>query len=283
MIALAQLIMKRPFSAALITVVCAALPLLFWISAAAIALVTLRKGPGQGLSVLVWGLLPAGYWWIYQGDPGTVVSLLMAWGMSWVLWKTIAWEKMLFTGVVFALLFSSLIPVLEPEMLAQLSQVAKEIYIQINPEVTEAFGDNLDTMVRALIVGSMATTYLVLALASVLLARYWQSALYNPDGYQKELYEFRLKPVSTMLLLASIVVAPVLKIDSVVLLMIVSVPMLVAGLALVHGVVAKRNMGGHWLLVFYASVLILGPSLLLLLVIMAVFDSWFNFRARLNV
>jgi hypothetical protein len=52
--ALAELVMKGRKQAAFVAVIAALLPLLYWVSAAVIALVTLRKGPQDGAGVLVW-------------------------------------------------------------------------------------------------------------------------------------------------------------------------------------------------------------------------------------
>ena len=67
--ALAEFLMRGPKQAVIVAVIAAALPLMFWLSAAVLTLVTLRKGVGEGVNVLVWALLPAIAWWIKLGDP----------------------------------------------------------------------------------------------------------------------------------------------------------------------------------------------------------------------
>ena len=71
--ALAKYLMRGPKQAVIVAVIAAALPLMFWLSAAVLTLVTLRKGVGEGINVLVWALLPAIAWWIKLGDPGIVL------------------------------------------------------------------------------------------------------------------------------------------------------------------------------------------------------------------
>ena len=75
---------------------------------------------------------------------------------------------------------------------------------------------------------------------------------------------------------------PALNLNTSLLVLMLLVPLTLAGIALVHGSVAKRNLGGHWLFAFYISAFILGPSLLLLTIFMAVLDSWFDFRRRIG-
>jgi len=51
--------------------------------------------------------------------------------------------------------------------------------------------------------------------------------------------------------------------------------------ALVHGVVAKRELGRSWLVVFYAATFMAGPYLISLLIMLAVIDSWVDIRRRI--
>lgn len=55
--ALAEFIMRGRMQAILVVGVAAALPMLFWLSAAAGSLVLLRRGLNDALSVLVWAIV----------------------------------------------------------------------------------------------------------------------------------------------------------------------------------------------------------------------------------
>ena len=50
-----------------------AIPLLFWLGAAIVALVTLRHGAAEGSRVFMWASLP-GIAWLAAGDPTPLVS-----------------------------------------------------------------------------------------------------------------------------------------------------------------------------------------------------------------
>lgn len=280
--ALAEFLMRGPKQAVIVAVVAAALPLMFWLSAAVLTLVTLRKGVGQGLTVLAWALLPAVAWWIRLGDPGTLLVLVFSWVMAVVLRQTISWEKALIAGVITAVLTGALMPTLLPEVIQQLTTMAKEIYNQIDPEMVKQLSGELEPMFTSLMVGSLAATYFALAIGSVLLARSWQSTLYNPGGFRKEFHSFKLSPVFSLCAIGLILFGPAISLNAVLLVLVVSIPLTLAGIALVHGSVAKRNLGGHWLFAFYMTALILGPSLLLLIIFMAILDSWFDFRGRIE-
>ena len=72
--ALAEYIMRGRAQATLVVGLTAALPMLFWISAAGASLVLLRKGLNQSLGVIVWSLVPAGLW-AWYGDPFVLLAV----------------------------------------------------------------------------------------------------------------------------------------------------------------------------------------------------------------
>ena len=75
--ALAEYIMRGRMQATLVVVGSAAMPLLFWLSAAAGSLVLLRRGASDAMGILAWAMLPAIAWW-YFGEPRTLLVLVGA-------------------------------------------------------------------------------------------------------------------------------------------------------------------------------------------------------------
>ncbi len=90
--ALAELIMRGRMQATLAVVGCAALPLLFWLSAAAGSLVLLRRGFSDAAGILAWALLPALAWW-YFGEPRTALVLVGTLGLAMVLRASESWAR----------------------------------------------------------------------------------------------------------------------------------------------------------------------------------------------
>ena len=72
---LAEFVMRGRLQALLVTVAGAGSLLFCWISAAALALVTLRKGAGSGVWLFMWALLPAGTLLYAYGDSGPLALL----------------------------------------------------------------------------------------------------------------------------------------------------------------------------------------------------------------
>lgn len=57
-------------------------------------------------------------------------------------------------------------------------------------------------------------------------------------------------------------------------------PLLFAGVALVHGMVGLKKWPGALLVIFYAS--LLSPVVTQIVVFAAIADSWYDFRSRLR-
>ncbi len=68
---LASYVMRGPRQAAILATVATIIPMMFWLGAAAVALVVLRVGLARGLSVAVWPMLPAALWMYWANDPKT--------------------------------------------------------------------------------------------------------------------------------------------------------------------------------------------------------------------
>ena len=113
-----------------------------------------------------------------------------------------------------------------------------------------------------------------------MLARWWQALLYNPGGFKVELHQLRLSPVATATLVAIMLVTAVnLPVYRLWVFMFL-IPIVVCGFALVHGVFGIRGLAKGWLLAFYLMWLFVA-WVKLALVLLAVIDSWVDFRKRL--
>lgn len=280
--ALAQFVMRGPVQAAGAAALLAAIPFLFWISAAIIALVMLRVGVSAGLNVALWALLPA-IGWLWVGQDPTAVSVLVEVSlMAVVLRQTASWEKTLLAGAASALVVGLVVPALLPGLFDQLVQVGAEVLQNLDPEAGGVPGADLEAAARSIMLASLAASQFAIAIAGVMLGRSWQAKLYNPGGFRKEFHSFRLSLPVALGLAAGIFVLPQLGLNSLLVGAILGTPLVLAGIALVHGAVSARGLSGGWLVTFYLMVLLLGPSLLLLLVLIAIIDSWMDFRSRIR-
>lgn len=280
--ALAQFVMRGPLQASGVAALTTAIPLLFWVGAAVVGLVILRLGIRQGLNVGLWALLPALGWSWYGQDPTALAVLLEVVLMTALLRVTSSWDKALCGGTFLAIVIGLVLPQLYPGLMDILVQTGVRFYEQYNADIAQALGNNLESVIRQTMSASMAGTYLALAIGMTLLARGWQAALYNPGGLRKEFHGLRLSPVFAVVFAVTMVIGPVLGLNTVLLAWTAGTPLFLAGLALIHGVVARKKLNRQWLVMFYVALVLLGPSLMILLVVLAFVDSWLNIRGRIN-
>jgi hypothetical protein len=59
-------------------------------------------------------------------------------------------------------------------------------------------------------------------------------------------------------------------------------PLLLAGVAIVHRAVAARRLGVQWLVLFYMALVLFNPIVMMVLTVIAFLDTWLNFRGRLR-
>ncbi|KAA1173312.1 hypothetical protein FWJ25_12595 [Marinobacter salinexigens] len=280
--ALAQYVMRGPLQASGVAAVTTALPLLFWIGAAVVGLVILRLGISQGLNIGLWALLPALGWSWFGHDPTALAVLLQVMLMASLLRTTLSWERALLGGSFLAIVTGLMLPVVYPGLLDDLVQAGVSFYHQYNAEVAQTLGSDLEQVIRDTMNASMAGTYLATGIGMTMLARAWQAGLYNPGGFRKEFHALKLSPVVAVVCGVTMVIGPVLGLNSMLLAWAAGTPLFLASIALVHGVVGRRNLSGQWLVLFYIALVLMGPTLMILLVVLAFVDSWLDIRRRIK-
>ncbi|MBB3330200.1 hypothetical protein BDK63_001048 [Halomonas campaniensis] len=252
-------------------------PWLFWLGAAIAALVTLRRGLSPALPVIVAAALPAGWWWT-QGDVIPLSSVLLVTLMAVVLRSRMRWSEALIVGALVGAGMIQFGVFLPPggagPMLEQLRQA---------PEVDRLLGEltrqGLDTeqLAGLLIGGITGLVVLIAAVACLALARSWQAGLFNPGGFREEFHALRLAPRELAVLAVLGVAGMVLGLPA--LGMLLWIPLLVAGIALVHGFIGVKGMNGLWLVAFYVLLITTWPMILIVL-LLAFIDVFADFRGR---
>ncbi|WNK21096.1 hypothetical protein P1P91_05315 [Halomonas piscis] len=279
MLAFARWLMQRPSYAAGAAVLASLVPWLFWLGAAIAALVTLRKGFAAALPVILAAAIPAGWWWT-QGDVVPLSSILLATLMSVVLRERMRWSEALIVGTLACAAMVQL-GIFSPPggsdaMLEQLRQNSAEF----DRLVTELGRTGYDTSLLADLVinGVTGLVVILLAVACLALARSWQAGLYNPGGFRQEFHALRLTPRELALLVGLGAVSMLFDIAGFAL--VGWVPLLIAGVALVHGIIGLKEMNGLWLGAFYLLLITTWPMILIVL-LSGLIDSFANVRARL--
>ena len=252
-----------------------------WISAAAVALVTLRQGVASGGWLVFWALLPAVVVSWLSGDPGSVLLLLGVFVLAVVLRATVSLALAVAASALVGLISGGGLLLIGADFLAQLAEVFAALLEQLQSNV--ATEESMDLVLSApstvQIAGILAAGNAVTAVFSLLLARYWQALLYNPGGFREEFHALRLPPLWTtgLGLLALAVWAQEPWVSGWAL--VVSVPLMFCGFSLVHAYVAASGRGASSLVVFYLLWLFVDPVKGLLLGCV-VADAWIDFRRR---
>ncbi|MCY1418871.1 hypothetical protein D9M71_344410 [compost metagenome] len=281
--ALADFVMRGRLQATFAVVIAAALPLLFWVSAAAGSLVVLRRGLHDALGIVAWALLPTLLWWHF-GEPRPLLVLFGTLVLALVLRASVSWTRVLLASVLLGVLYGVIIDAVfgetvkrnAAELLELMPQMLGEAYQQMSADEKARVGN----LLTPVLTGLMAALLQLLSLLSLLLGRYWQALLYNPGGFAREFRAVRLPAPIAVVLLVGIFLLPGLGIELAMLTPLCSVPLAFAGVALLHGLVAQQRLGRFWLVGLYVSLLLFMQLVYPLLVVLAVVDSLFDFRGR---
>lgn len=280
--ALAQYVMRGPLQAGGVAALATVIPYLSWIGAAVVGLVVLRLGAVQGLNIGLWALLPAIGWAWFGNEPSVLAVLLLVYTMAAVLRGTVSWERSLLAGSALGLAIGLTLPLFFSDMLAAVTDAFLGIYQWAYPDMAAQLGEDFRPAVLSMVEGLMPGSYLGMAVAVAMLARYWQALLYNPGGFSREFHGFRLSKGVAALCVLTLMVAPVVGVNPLLLGWVAGLPLLVAGIALVHGVVGLKKASNLWLVVFYALLVVQGFTISLLLMLLAIVDSWLDFRRRIR-
>ncbi|MDE0930092.1 MAG: hypothetical protein OSA77_05355 [Halioglobus sp.] len=277
---LADFVMRGRLQALLVVVAGAGSLLFCWISAAALALVILRKGVGPGAWLFMWALLPAGTLLYAYGDSGPMTLLVGTMVLALVLRSTVSLSLAVLAGVGVGVLTGLALMAFSAEYLNQMVAFFGEFLGALEEQLSkEGQPIVLPRPEAGQIAGMLGAATATMSMLCLLLARYWQAALYNPGGFGAE---FKALQYSTT-------VSSVLAVAAIALwglgeqyrswAMICLLPLTFAGLALIHARVDALGQSKGWLMWFYIIWLLFDP-VKFLLVLFVIADSWINFRQR---
>ena len=249
---LAEFIMRGRWQALAVAVLGSVLVIAAPMSAAAIALVTMAQGMRNGTWVALWALLPALLLGWVSGDYGTGFLLLSVYVGAAVLAQTLS----------LSLALIAIIPV---------SAVGGFVLLTFNTAFLEAMLSMLDAWIAALqsespetgdslnalrptanqVAGLMATGNALLASLSLLLGRYWQSALFKPGAFGEEFRALKLPGALTALLVLVAMAGALSGSETAAWSTLAGIPVTLAGFGLFHHIAKRQQLGGTFLTVGY--------------------------------
>jgi len=279
---LAEFIMRGRMQAGLVVVTTTALPLLFWLSAAAASLVLLRRGLSDAFGIFALALLPAAAWW-YFGEPRTLLLLLGTLALAQLLRSSVSWRAVLMGSVLVGLVYALVLGVAFETPIGAMADELQKLMPQMLESAAPLSVDEqqrLAVVLVSVLTGLLAALLQIVSLLALVLGRYWQSLLYNPGGFAGEFRALRLPFTWALVLLGGMLLGPSLGPQLALLMPLCSVPLLFAGVALVHGLVAQGRLGRFWLVGLYVTLLLFMQLTYPLLMVLAIVDSLIDFRGR---
>ncbi|MGI9288848.1 MAG: hypothetical protein ACR2P1_25950 [Pseudomonadales bacterium] len=272
--------MRGRAQALIVAVPSAGTAFFFWVGAAAIGLVTLRKGAYEGGLLCLWSVLPAALLaWLM--NPLPLMIVLCTYIMAVLLRSLASWPAALLCATVAGALFSAVLLFALHDYMQEFLRQYTQIFAQLEKELARQNPGQVGLLPRLGLeqMAGMFGVYVALfGVVSLVIARYWQALLYNPGGFRQEFHALRM-PAQLALPLVFLAALCLLNAQFEIWAWIFLVPLMIAGIALVHALAARRKVSSVALTAFYVALILINP-VKLLLCIAAVFDSWMDFRVR---
>ncbi|OOZ34768.1 DUF2232 domain-containing protein [Solemya velesiana gill symbiont] len=295
--ALASLVMRGRFEAVMLATVLAMLSLLLppssILSSAAVALVTLRNGPGYGFTVvIISGLTCAGLAYVTWGAATPVIGFsLLMWLSIWFAATLLRYSRSLaitMQGVLFLGLLVIVAQYLQGQDPVAQWRSLLEPFTQSLVEaqmVEESRRQELAEVMARWVPGAVAAGFILQVMASLFMARWWQAMLYNPGGFKAEFHQLRmpriLAIITLLVLLFQTGVADLGAFADYVAMLLLAAWFL-QGLSLAHGVLGKLGANSGWLVGIYFLLVFAMPHAVTALAAAGFADAWFDFRVRLQ-
>ena len=251
-----------------------------WLSAAALALVTMRLGASEGGYILAWALLPAGFLTAF-GDASPLGLILGTTALALVLRGTVSWQWTLCASSLVGVVTGALLLGFAENYLQQIAGMFAEVFANLEAQLEQQGGEAVKLTPPGVvtIAGLLGLTNALSCVLCLLLARWWQATLYNPGGFGEEFHALRFSPQVGSLLVVLMLMISTFGHEYRPWAVLFAIPLCVAGLALVHARAAYRGQGAAYLTLFYVLWILLDPVKMIVLGL-AVADSWFDFRSR---
>lgn len=278
---LAEFVMRGRMQATLLAGVAASIPVLFWLAAAVCALVLLRKGVQAASGVIIAALVPS-FIWAMLGDPFGLLVIIACILLAVYLRGSQSWRGVLlvsvFVGIAAMLVLQQVFAEPIGLLANEVGKLLPELLGDAKQQLSAQELAQLQQLLVPVLTGLLASAVQAVALLSLLLARYWQAALYNPGGLRQEFHAIRLPRLAAAALVFVMLLAPNLSLQLAGLTPITAPALLFAAISCVHGLAAKYRQATFTLVVFYLSLALLSQLLFPFLILLALIDSLFDLR-----
>ena len=275
--AIAEFAMRSRWHAIGTSMLAAVVPLMGWLTTVIVALVVLRYGVVAGSIVLLWATLPVGVALYYVGDPSPMIALTGAFMMAVLLRQALSWELVLVAAVFLSAVGTVIFEFGAAALLERFATFYLEYLVRIDSGIAMT-----REQAETLLLGFFALGQAVAMVVMLIIARWCQSALYNPGGFGREFRALSLSPGISGGVVAALLICYLFNDVLGRWLPLLTVPLVFAAISLMHWLVKTKELSTGWLAGFYAGLVLLFQLVYPLLASLALADSWFNLRNRIE-
>ena len=280
--ALAEFILRGRLQALIVALIGSFFPL---ISTSAVALVSLCKGAKEGTLLFLWVSLALVLLQQFGSENPlltavSIVSLGIMVLAAEVHRVMASWQWTLLAIVVVAVISAQGFAILMGSSVTSLVATAQDLLNAVKSQGQDTQASIV--LSESMLLGLVATILAIGSIMSLMLARWWQAGVQNPGGFQKEFHGFSIDAKIAVILIVILVVGQFFSQSAQIWVDIAALPLIIAGIALVHFAVKLFGQGRQWLAFLYVGMIMVGKPVTLLLVVLGLTDSLIDLRSRLE-
>lgn len=260
------------------------------LAGALVATATLREGSASGLRlVALVGILAIGFAIIIPDSSMAVfvcTGLLPVLGLSTILRQQQSWVDVFDAALVLGVLFILIIQVFFAEEVRNLLQQTFTLIqhavnsggISLEPAITTSFLESV-SLTLAYVPGGIVAMKVFFALLMLAIGRSMQATLDNPGGFSKEFFELSGSRYQYILLGTSVLLMLFSADIGKFILPLALLPFTLVGVSIAHNYFNRFRMSKLLLVLFYFTSLLFIPLSIASLVLVAIAEKIFKFRA----
>lgn len=295
----AGFVMRTPSTAASVVAVTAIVALIFppatslisFLSGASLGLVTLRLGAKAGLEVMLLASVALAVLALALiGTMSLSVAMLGAlwaplWFLSIILRSTVSLPLVVTMALGLVSLGVWIVHWLVNDLASWWRIFLMDTFIRIGPEPGVSVVQSIEGLSQVM-TGLVAAGILMSLIGNLLLARWWQSLLYNPGGFAEEFMVLRLHPAVGIAALGAMALTQFgptsLESLGVDLVFVMMAAFFITGLAVVHGLNANFGEPVGWLIGVYVLTFVFPRQMMTILAATGLADTWVDLRGRIG-
>ncbi|MFI4954486.1 MAG: hypothetical protein ACHP9Y_01080 [Gammaproteobacteria bacterium] len=283
----AETLLSKPLYAALFAGFCMFVPLLSWVGWGWVALAALRYDPRYSILVLLGAIVGIFAITNVIGEVWQVAAfhailfIIPIWVFSLVLRTTVSLNftlQCIAISLLVLMLIADFFQLMTPASISEFLQSRFNHVVTFDAETLQSMNAFAEQFAV-----SWPSAFFWVYLSGLFLGRWWQAALDNPGGFQREFHALRLNfwvgSISVIFLLISFWL-PLNSMTMAASGLIMSL-LLVAGLGVVHYWVAFKKYSTWVLIGVYAGLFLLTIIFLPILIVIAATDSMTDLRKKI--